>query len=613
MLFGTARFRSAYRRRELSPVEAVEAQLAYAGEVSDKVNAISQISPTAIDEARESERRWAAGCPIGPLDGVPVVVKDSYHIAGMKRWHGSAIHNGDAPSTGTSEPIARLREAGGIVVAKTTMPDMGMLGSGISSQFGIVRNPWDTTVSPGGSSAGVGASLACGLGAFGLGTDIAGSVRLPAAHCGLAAIKPTQGRIAYSPASTMRSSGVMGRSVSDVVEGLLAVGKQAPTDPMCLPGAFRATAFEEVLQRLPRAGLLLDVGYGTPTDPVVAAATQTAAARLEAAGFAVESVSLGLGEADFANADLVFKAHAAAEVRASRHPEAALDLVGRWLEGADAIPMADYEDAMCGLLATVAKIEQAAGSFDFLISPVIPTLPFAADSPGPGDECCCTTRTTRPGSTKPASRRRCGANDAATNLPIGVQVAARRFDDAGALAVAGYRPRAQPFPRSPRSRRCPHMNVTPWAARRQAGARRQHRHRRRVRAPGDRCGKPPVTSAWQWVAPMTCDITPSWVVRRKASARRQRVVSQTRTPCTHRRSRIVTVMRAAGRPASHPRSWSRRQRRHQRAQLPRPGAARLDELRDTRLLLHALDARRAVHELDLGRNAHLRPRRCAPW
>ena len=236
MLFGTARFRSAYRRRELSPVEAVEAQLAYAGEVSDKVNAISQISPTAIDEARESERRWAAGCPIGPLDGVPVVVKDSYHIAGMKRWHGSAIHNGDAPSTGTSEPIARLREAGAIVVAKTTMPDMGMLGSGISSQFGIVRNPWDTTVSPGGSSAGVGASLACGLGAFGLGTDIAGSVRLPAAHCGLAAIKPTQGRIAYSPASTMRSSGVMGRSVSDVVEGLLAVGKQAPTDPMCLPG-----------------------------------------------------------------------------------------------------------------------------------------------------------------------------------------------------------------------------------------------------------------------------------------------------------------------------------------------------------------------------------------
>lgn len=150
-----------------------------------------------------------------------------------------------------SEPIARLREAGAIVVAKTTMPDMGMLGSGISSQFGIVRNPWDTTVSPGGSSAGVGASLACGLGAFGLGTDIAGSVRLPAAHCGLAAIKPTQGRIAYSPASTMRSSGVMGRSVSDVVEGLLAVGKQAPTDPMCLPGAFRATAFEEVLQRLP--------------------------------------------------------------------------------------------------------------------------------------------------------------------------------------------------------------------------------------------------------------------------------------------------------------------------------------------------------------------------
>ena len=251
----------------------------------------------------------------------------------------------------------------------------------------------------------------------------------------------------------MRSSGVMGRSVSDVVEGLLAVGKPAPTDPMCLPGAFRATAFEEVLQRPPRAGLLLDVGYGTPTDPVVAAATQAAAARLEAAGFAVEPVSLGLGEADFANADLVFKAHAAAEVRASRHPEAALDLVGRWLEGADAIPMADYEDAMCGLLATVAKIEQAAGSFDFLISPVIPTLPFAADSPGPGDEDMLLHHTHYTAwfnqTGQPAAVYR-EANDAATNLPIGVQIAARRFDDAGALAVAGYleatRPAVSPFP-----------------------------------------------------------------------------------------------------------------------------------------------------------------------
>ena len=193
MLFGISQFRAAYRAGELSPVEAIESQLAYADVVASEVNAISQVSPTALDEARESEARRAAGRPKGPLDGMPVVVKDSHHIAGMNRWHGSAIHDGDAPSGRTSEPIERLREAGAIVVAKTTMPDMGMLGAGISSQFGIVRNPWNKDINPGGSGAGAGASLACGLSAFGLGTDIAGSVRLPAVHCELAADAPGPG------------------------------------------------------------------------------------------------------------------------------------------------------------------------------------------------------------------------------------------------------------------------------------------------------------------------------------------------------------------------------------------------------------------------------------
>lgn len=441
MLYGIAQFRAAYRSGKISPVEAIKQQIEYAETISSEVNAISQISPTALEEAKASEKRWLGGAPAGPLDGVPVVVKDSYHIPGMKRWHGSAIHDGDAPSTATSEPIARLREAGAIVVAKTTMPDMGMLGAGISSQFGIVRNPWDPSMNPGGSSAGVGASLASGLAAFGLGTDIAGSVRLPSAHCGLAAIKPTQGRIAYSPASTMRSSGVMARTVTDVIEGLMVVGKQAPTDPMCLPGAFRPTTFEEVSQRMPRVGLLLDCGYGTKSDEAVSRAAEAAAKRLKSAGFSVKPVSLSLGEEDFADADLVFKAHAAAEVRASRHPEAVLDLVKKWLEGSEGIPMADYEDAMCGLLATVAKVQASTQEFDFLVSPVIPTVGFAADSPGPDDEemllhhthfTAWFNQTGQPA----VVYREC--HDVQSGLPIDVQVVGRRFDDAGALAVAAY-------------------------------------------------------------------------------------------------------------------------------------------------------------------------------
>lgn len=447
MMFGVRQYRAAYLKGTLSPVEVVSDHLAYAERLSEELSAISEMSPTALDEAKESEARYRAGQPIGPLDGIPVVVKDSYHVEGMRRWHGSAMHDGNAPSSFSSEPILRLREAGAIIIAKTTMPDMGMLASGISSQFGIVRNPWDTTKSPGGSSSGAGASLAAGLGAFGLGTDIAGSVRLPSGHCGLAAIKPTQGRIAYSPASIMRSSGVMARSVSDVIEGLMIVGKHAATDPLSLPGAFEPTTFEAVLQRMPKVGLFLDAGYGEPVAPVVAEAVKAAAARLKEVGCVVEEVSLGLTDADFSNADLVFKAHAAAEVRSSRTPSAVLPLLADWLTDADQIPMADYEDAMCGLLATVAKVEDAIGGYDFVISPVIPVPGFDADTPGPGDEVEPLHHTQFTAwfnqTGQPAAVYR-EANDEESGLPIGVQIAARRFDDAGALAVAGYLEETRP-------------------------------------------------------------------------------------------------------------------------------------------------------------------------
>lgn len=454
MLLGVSEYRAAYRSGRLSPEEAVSDLLAYAERVSEQVNAVSAVSPTASEEAVQSARRWKAGAPKGPLDGIPVVVKDSYHVQGMPRWHGSAIHDGDPVSEFSSEPIERLREAGAIIVAKGTMPDMGMLASGISSQFGIVRNPWDLRMSPGGSSSGPAASVACGLGALALGTDIAGSVRLPAAQCGLAGIKPTQGRIAYSPASTMRSAGVLARSVADVEEGLAVVGKAASTDPWCLPGAFSPTTFETVAERLPRVALVPDMGYGVACEPAVKDAARAAASRLQDAGFVVDELALKLTEADFDDADTVFKAHALAEIRASRHPEAVLPIVAQWVSsGADA-PMADYEDALCGLLATVARIEKALRPYDFVICPVVPHVGFPADVPGPGDEEELLFHTQFTAwfnqTCQPAAVYR-ETFDAQSGLPVAVQVVGKRFDDAGVLAVARCleetRPAAgRPFP-----------------------------------------------------------------------------------------------------------------------------------------------------------------------
>jgi amidase/aspartyl-tRNA(Asn)/glutamyl-tRNA(Gln) amidotransferase subunit A len=438
-MFDISQYVNAYSNGALEPTQVIADHMQYAKAVSEEVNAISVVNPFAMKQAELSETRYKKGKRIGPLDGVPVVVKDSYHVKGLPRWHGSAIHDGDPVSSFSSEPVQRLEEAGAIIIAKTTMPDMGMLGSGISSQFGIVRNPWNTSCSPGGSSSGTGASLSCGLAALGLGTDIAGSVRLPAGQCGLAGIKPTQGRIAYSPASVMRSAGVLARSVSDVIEGLKVVGCQSESDPWCLPGAFEPRPVEQILDGVVKVGLVLDMGYGTALDPAVEQAVRQAASRLESAGCYVETVGLHLNDADFDNADRVFKAHAIAEIRASRHPDAVLESVADWVGDDEKLLMADYEDAMNDLLGTVHVIYERTSAYDYLVCPVIPVIGFPANSPGPDDEGELLHHTQYTAwfnqTCQPAAVYR-ETVDSSSHLPIGVQIVGRRFDDAGVLALA---------------------------------------------------------------------------------------------------------------------------------------------------------------------------------
>ena len=327
------------------------------------------------------------------------------------------------------------------------MPDMGMLGSGISSQFGIVRNPWDLSKSPGGSSSGAGASLACGFGTIGLGTDIAGSVRLPAGHCGLVAIKPTQERIVYSPASVMRSAGVLGRCIADVKEGLSTVGRQSDTDPWSLPGTFQPINSEIVLERKPHVGLLADMGYGEPLDPAVRRKVERAAHRLEQLGCDVEPLSLNLTDDDFSNADRVFKAHAAAEIRSSKHPDAVLSCVAEWVKEAKHLTMADYEDAMNTLLSTACRITKATEQYDYLITPVIPVTGFAAGSPGPGDEqelLHHTQYTAWFNQTCQPAAVYCEGIDEGSRLPIGVQLVGKRFNGAGVLALADVLEQSRP-------------------------------------------------------------------------------------------------------------------------------------------------------------------------
>src|SRR5271156_3969727 len=175
---------SAYRRRALSPVEAMASVIERVEAYEPHIHATWLYAPQrALKEARASEARWAKGEPIGPLDGVPVTVKDNIATRGDPKPVGTAAED-MTPEPADAPPAARLREAGAITFAETTMPDYGMLSSGLSSFHPLTRNPWNLARTPGGSSAGAGAAGAAGYGPMHLGTDIGGSGRLPAGLCG---------------------------------------------------------------------------------------------------------------------------------------------------------------------------------------------------------------------------------------------------------------------------------------------------------------------------------------------------------------------------------------------------------------------------------------------
>jgi aspartyl-tRNA(Asn)/glutamyl-tRNA(Gln) amidotransferase subunit A len=228
-----------YRAGALSPVEVARDALQRAERFEPRVNAfVSRDEATTLAEAEAALGRWRAGTPLGPLDGVPVTVKDNIAVRGWSNHRGSAVTPRD-PMTEDAPAVARLREAGAVFLGKTTMPEYGWKGVGDSPLSGITRNPWDTETGPGGSSAGAAVCAALNLGCVHLGTDGAGSVRIPASFTGVFGIKPTYGRVPAHPVSTMgflAHLGPLTRSVEDAALALSVIGQ---------PDARDMTAFRE--------------------------------------------------------------------------------------------------------------------------------------------------------------------------------------------------------------------------------------------------------------------------------------------------------------------------------------------------------------------------------
>jgi aspartyl-tRNA(Asn)/glutamyl-tRNA(Gln) amidotransferase subunit A len=232
------------RRGALSPVELLRAVLAAARRAQPRLNPfVVLLEEQAMADARAAEAAVRAGAPLGPLHGVPVSIKDQVDLRGVPTTHGSAIFAGAAPAVADDVTVARLRAAGAVIFGKTTLPEFGHKALTDGPAFGTTRNPWDPTRTSGGSSGGAAVALACGLGPLALGMDGAGSIRIPAACCGVVGLKPTLGSIPWQQGAdafgNYTYAGPMARSVADLAAMRAVLTGPDGSDPWSLGAADR--------------------------------------------------------------------------------------------------------------------------------------------------------------------------------------------------------------------------------------------------------------------------------------------------------------------------------------------------------------------------------------
>ncbi len=228
---------ASYARRSLSPVEVLKAVTERIARLNPAVNAFAVLNPRSLEAAGESEARWRAGRPRGGLDGVPVTVKDLVDLAGFPTRRGSRLTD-SAPAADDAPSVLALKEQGAVIIGKTTTTEFGWKAAGDCPLHGITRNPWNRLHTTGGSSAGAAAAAAAGFGPLHLGTDAGGSIRIPAAWCGVVGLKPSFGRVPQWPHGAFAPLAVAGpitRTVRDAALMLTAIAGFDLRDPFSLP------------------------------------------------------------------------------------------------------------------------------------------------------------------------------------------------------------------------------------------------------------------------------------------------------------------------------------------------------------------------------------------
>ena len=432
---------NAYRTRKLSPVEAMASVLARVEAFEPHIAATWLYAPErALEDARASEARWMRAEPIGPLDGVPVTVKDNIATKGEPTPVGTAASD-MTPADADAPPAARLREAGAILFAKTTMPDYGMLSSGLSSHHPLARNPWKLDRNPGGSSAGAGAAAAALYGPLHVGTDIGGSVRLPAGWCGIVGLKPSAGRVPVDPPYVGRVAGPMTRDVADA--GLLMATLTLPDardytslQYEALDWTIRPAALKDL-----RIGLLLEVGCGDLPGPETRAAVERAARDFEAAGAHVEPLAPFLTQEMLDGLDHFWRTRALIDLNllAPGKRGSVLPFIRDWAESANGFSGSHVFRGFSQIAAMQKAAIAATLPFDIVLTPTAPMTAFPAEWASPSRDPLnpfphigFTVAFNMSG--QPAVSVNCGFSS--EGLPIGLQIVGRRFDDVGVLSLA---------------------------------------------------------------------------------------------------------------------------------------------------------------------------------
>jgi amidase len=437
-----------YERKITTPLEVREQFFSHADAVDPSLNALSaRFLESSLREAWDSQERHEEGRSLGALDGMPISVKDSIDVAGQASPMGLLAFKNRPPAAENALLVDRLREAGAVIVAQTTAPDMNMGITGVSSLYGITRNPWDLSAGPGGSSAGAAASLAAGLGVGSIGSDLAGSVRIPAARCGLASLKPTQGRIAHLPVNPIRSTGAMARTVEDVALIHQAIALPHPYDTNSLPAEPRSWSGPLSTVEGLRIGVLADLGSGAAPEPDVIDVVQQVAEWLSAAGAEVIHIPPVFETDPLPALDRTFRVRAHHDIQAL--PESSrsevLGHLRMWAEEAARYPAVDYYADQAHVNASQMALARSISPFDAVITPVVPTTRVEAEDPARDPQqpwldsglVAWFNQTGHPAAVV------CGGFS--KGLPVGVQVIGQRFEDLRVLELAAWIESHRPF------------------------------------------------------------------------------------------------------------------------------------------------------------------------